>query len=48
MTDEQLKTIFNLILKEDLESFLEDAVNEIEKLARDLKDAWEEAKKENQ
>lgn len=46
LADDELKDIFNDVLKDDLEGFLDEAVNEIEKLAKELKEAWEEAKEE--
>ena len=46
LADEDLKDIFNDVLKDDLAGFIDDAVDEIEKLARELKEAWQEAKEE--
>ena len=46
LADKELKEIFNDVLKEDFESFIDDAVNELEKVAEELKKAWEETKKE--
>ena len=47
MADEEIKTIFNDVLDEDFESLIDDAVNEFEKLAKDLKQAWQEAKEDS-
>jgi hypothetical protein len=47
MADEELKAIFNDVLKDDLETFIDDAVGEFENLAKELKEAWEEAKEDN-
>ena len=47
LADEEIKSIFNDVLKEDFESFMDDAVDEFEKLAKDLKEAWKEAKEES-
>lgn len=46
LTDEELKGIFNDVLNEDLETFIDDAVNEFENLAKELKEAWKEAKED--
>ena len=45
LADKELKEIFNDVLKEDVEGFIDDAVNELEKVAEELKKAWEETKK---
>ena len=46
IADEELKAIFNDVLKDDLEGFIDEAVEEIENLAKELKEAWNEAKEE--
>jgi hypothetical protein len=45
LADEEIKEIFNDVLKDDIEGFIDDAVGELEKLAKELKESWEEAKK---
>ena len=42
--DEELKDLFNEVLKEDLEEVIDSALDEFEKLAKDLKEAWKENK----
>lgn len=46
LADKELKEIFNDVLKEDVENFIDGAVNELEKVTEELKKAWEEAKNE--
>jgi P2-related tail formation protein len=42
--DEELKDLFNEVLKDDLEEVIDSALDEFEKLAKDLKEAWEDKK----
>lgn len=42
--DEQIKALFNDVLKDDFEKVVDTAVDEFEKLARELKEKWEESK----
>lgn len=47
LADESLKDFFDKELKEDLEKVVDNALDEFENLAKDLKEAWEEQKDKN-
>jgi uncharacterized protein YpuA (DUF1002 family) len=42
--DDQIKDIFNEVLKDDLEKVVDSALDEFEKLAKELKEKWDENK----